>query len=237
MKILLYISKTMRFHLILLLVLFLVSCDDCETTDGNPSLNHFWNFTNGTEVSSNGYYLNYPDGIVTTSSNTIQHSYNDQINNFGGLQSINFISDGQNSWQDNAEVCDGDQGVTTSHDPNGVFEKTYETNGISETFIGNYDFKVMENDGNDISSQYSGILPVWPYDATWLGQCQCARNRIFIQMDDYSYLLDIENFDDNTNSLTLHRSEIDTFSYHLDPLNDTVYWYSSEQTRQYTRDN
>ena len=144
----------MRFHLILLLVLFLVSCDDdCETKDGNPSLNHVWNFTNGTEVSSNGYYLNYPDGVVTTSSNTIQHSYNDQINNFGGLQSINFISDDQNSWQDNGTVCEDDQGVTTSHDPNGVFEKIYETNGISETVIGNYDFKFMENDGNDISSQ------------------------------------------------------------------------------------
>ena len=100
--------KKILYIFILPLTFLLVSCepdDDCnpglfsihhptvsrgteltenlELVSGQQNLQEFvnssfWTLTNGTEVSSNGYYLNYPDGIVTTSTNTTNYVPGDE---------------------------------------------------------------------------------------------------------------------------------------------------------------
>ncbi len=35
--------------------------------------------------------------------------------------------------------------------------------------------------------------------------------------------------------LELFKTQMDTFTHHWDPLNDTVYWSNYEETRKYSR--
>tara|TARA_X000000368_G_C22845350_1_gene629566 strand:- start:67 stop:702 length:636 start_codon:yes stop_codon:yes gene_type:complete len=211
----------MRFHLILPLLLFLVSCSDeekgpCTSGDGLPSINHVWTCTEGSEGNSNGYYLDYPDGKVTTSTNTINYMPGDN-GWFNGL-TITFFAGEDPAIQsgDGFMSCD-----ITYHYFSGVFEKVYNYGGVYDTVNANYYVPIDEE----------GEAKDW---------ANTEQPNILITEGDSYYYLEVINITKNDYtgtgaSLELFKSQMDTFTNWWDPLNDTVYWSSYDQTRKYTR--
>ena len=226
--------KKLLYIFILPLTFLLVSCDDDDDHNcqfGEFSIHHptvergieltedfvnssFWTFTNGTEVSSNGYYLNYPDGIVTTSTNTTNYVPGDE-GWYDGL-TINFklgnniIEDGCDKYDESSALPDGVVDKRTFHSFEGELERIYNFDGIYET--------VTENYVNvDAVTNYRNTQPTF-----------------LITADGYSREVQLlEGW--RATPLKLRSIEMDTFTNYWDPLNDTVYWSSYINTKTYTR--
>ena len=235
--------KKILYIFILPLTFLLVSCepdDDCyqgefsihhpivstgieltenlELVSGQQNLQEFvnssfWTLTNGTEVSSNGYYLNYPDGIVTTSTNTTNYVPGDE-GWFDGL-TINFklgdniIEDGCiNCFPPCTAVVAID--LRTFHSFEGELERIYNYDGIYDT--------VTENYVNvDAQTNYRNTQPTF-----------------LITGDGYTREVQfLEGW--ALTPLKLRSTSMDTFTNYWDPLNDTVYWSSYINTKTYTR--
>ena len=235
--------KKILYIFILPLTFLLVSCepdDDChqgefsihhpivsigieltenlELVSGQQNLQEFvnssfWTLTNGTEVSSNGYYLNYPDGIVTTSTNTTNYVPGDE-GWYDGL-TINFKL-GDNIIEDGCINCIPpctavvavDQ--RTFHSFEGELERIYNFDGIYDT--------VTENYVNvDAQTNYINTQPTF-----------------LITGDGYTREVQfLEGL--RATPLKLRSTSMDTFTNYWDPLNDTVYWSSYINTKTYTR--
>ena len=63
------IKNTFILFLALYIILY-PSCVWCEE-EWEHSINHAWTLTEGYELNSNGYYLDYTDAMVTTSTNEV----------------------------------------------------------------------------------------------------------------------------------------------------------------------
>ncbi|MFL2567257.1 MAG: hypothetical protein ACJ0QK_00510 [Flavobacteriales bacterium] len=205
-------KKTFILFLSIYIILY-PSCggdEDCES--GTYTINKVWTLTEGSEENSNGYYLDYPDGLVTTSTNTINYMPGDD-GWFDGL-TIHFKL-GDNSFNVGDDFDDCSQ---TTHDINDVFERIYDYSGVYDTIIANYVVAHEDiNDGYFYSDfSYSDEQP-----------------NIQITGDNSSYDLKIVNVTDVY--LELLKSQMDTFTNWWDPLNDTVYWSSYDETRKYSR--
>ena len=105
-----------------------------------------------------------------------------------------------------------DCGAQTTHDWDGVLERIYDFNGIYDTTIENY----VVNAG--------GIIDWNGYD---------EQPNIQITGDGYSHVLKVMSLTEDY--LELFKTQMDTFTHHWDPLNDTVYWSNYEETRKYSR--
>ena len=110
---------------------------------------------------------------------------------------------------------DFDDCSQTTHDINDVFERIYDFSGVYDTTIENYVVAIDDEDFDDDFS-YSDEQP-----------------NIQITGDNSSYDLKIVSVTDVY--LELLKSQMDTFTYWGDPLNDTVYWSSYDETRKYSR--
>ena len=188
-----------------LYIILYPGCDHAPCNPGVPSINHLWTLTEGSELNSNGYYLDYPDVLVTTSTNTINYMPGDD-GWFDGL-TINFkIGDNSitSGYNESTDPCD-----ITTHDFDGVLERIYDFSGIYDTTIENY--LVPIDDVDDYNEQPN----------------------IQITGDGYSYDLKVMILTDNY--LELFKTQMNTFTHWWDPLNDTVYWSNYEETRKYNR--
>ena len=204
----------MKKTLILFLSIYIIlypSCDDRDCKSGTYTINKLWTLTEGSEVNSNGYYLDYPDGLVTTSTNTINYMPGDD-GWFDGL-TIHFKL-GDNSFNTGDDFDDCSQ---TTHDINDVFERIYDFSGVYDTIIANY---VVAHE--DINDEY------FYSDFSYSDE----QPNIQITGDNSSYDLKIVNVTDVY--LELLKSQMDTFTNWWDPLNDTVYWSSYDETRKYS---
>ena len=201
-------KKTLLFFMALYIILYPGCVPNPPACDpGLASINHVWTCTEGSELNSNGYYLDYPDGLVTTSTNTINYMPGDD-GWFDGL-TINFKTDGNYFISGSSG---SDCGAQTTHDWDGVLERIYDFNGIYDTTIENY----VVNAG--------GIIDWNGYD---------EQPNIQITGDGYSHVLKV--MDTTEDYLELFKSQMDTFTNWWDPLNDTVYWSKYEETRKYSR--
>jgi len=217
--------KKILYIFILPLTFLLISCsDDCEF--GQFSIHHptlsrgteltedfvnssFWTFTNGTDVSSNGYYLNYPNGIVTTSTNTTNYVPGDE-GYYDGL-TINFklgnniITEGCGPYNASSASPDGVEDKRTFHTFEGELERIYNFNGIYDTTTENY-VNVDER------LNYRNTKPTF-----------------LITGDGYTREFQfLEGW--RATPLKLRSIEMDTFTN-----NDTVFWSSYTSTKIYTR--
>ena len=188
-------------------VILYPGCKDVCDEGSDPTINKVWTFTEGSEVNSNGYYLDYPDGLVTTSTNTINYMPGDD-GWFDGL-TIFFMYD-----ENNLFTNENDCGETDIHDFDGLFRRIYDFGGVYDTIIANY------------------VIPINNIDE------YNDQPNILITGDGDPYDLKVVSLSNETNDgpgiLELFKSQMDTFTYWGDPLNDTVYWSSYDETRKYS---
>lgn len=179
--------------------------DPCQNSPNIPSINHFWTLDEGREIQQNGYYINYPDGLVITSVDTNSYVPGDQ--GWFDALTYEFGSEGDTIFVENCGTSDAPtyhvlasylERIYTFGDSLDVRSDNFAISNIAvvEDLLDEPEIQVTTGEGNS-----------FPIILTAL----------------------------TSTNLTLTSYFQDTFSYSWDPLNDTIYWSSFEEERRFTR--